>query len=489
MRPQFSRLTAPRRLALPALLLALAAASAPAARADAIDKALYDKAPEVMKFLKDKDYKNVGVLRFKLQIGKGKTTYSGGVINGNMATRLENALLMETDPKNPNPIGIIRDASAAAAAKAPGKHWDLKSAKDRAGLFDYDYPLAWGDKTAKADAFLVGGVKLSEDMKTTTVFINYFDRKSDKDDEVCRLEVTTDRTILADAGKSYVLSRGLIKKRSAEIDPKTGVNKRGKSLDDLMNDNATDSAKTTGDGKASASGVSEYIDFKVFYGDEAQAVGDDPGDGELRLTAPQAGQNVSFRFKNKTQEKLGLLVYINGTSTCEFQRGEPDACRRWVLRPDGKEYPIRGYVDEKDKVFPIKVVDAGDAAIQNELAEKLGQIKIVVFRTGMNPPPKETSEVLVSSRGMDLRSAKSQKRPNPAPKPKNAVEARSLVFKSMGMEVPDWVRSTKVVKKGPNGYMVPDPNSSGNNDGGEEGLLNPTQVGAIVIRYNDKPAN
>ena len=55
------------------------------------------------------------------------------------------------------------------AKAAPGKHWNEKSTKDRAGLFDHSYPLAWGDDKVKPDAFLVGRVKLSEDMKTTTV--------------------------------------------------------------------------------------------------------------------------------------------------------------------------------------------------------------------------------------------------------------------------------------------------------------------------------
>src|SRR6478672_8744053 len=112
MTPQPTRTTALRRLLVPALVLALAACPAAAARADNIDLGLIRKSPEIIKFLKDKDYKNVGVLRFQLKKGKGRATYSGGVINGNMATRLENALLMENDPKNP--IGIIHDASTVA---------------------------------------------------------------------------------------------------------------------------------------------------------------------------------------------------------------------------------------------------------------------------------------------------------------------------------------------------------------------------------------
>jgi hypothetical protein len=483
MRPQ--RL----RLALPALLLALAAASAPAARADAIDKALYDKAPEVMKFLKDKDYKNVGVLRFQLKKGKGKVTYSGGVINGNMATRLENALLMETDPKNPNPIGIIRDAGAVAAAKAPAKHWDESNAKERAALFDYDYPLAWGNKTVKADAFLVGGVKLSEDMKTTTVFITCFDRKSDKDHEVCRLEVTTDRTILADAGQSYVLARGLVKKRSAEIDPKTGENKDGKSLQDLMNDDASKSAKDRDDKKGSGL-ANEYVDFEVTYDDQPQAVTGDPNDGgELRIAPPQTGQTVAFRCTNKTSDKIGLVVYVNGKSTLQYQTEPADNCRRWILPADRKDYWIQGYHDENDVRTKFKIVDPDDALVKNELADKLGQIEVVVFLMGQKSPPVDTQEILVSSRGLRSPSPTIKKRSGMTQKPKTAVEARSLVFKSMGMKVPDHVRPVAVKDRGA-GYIVPDPSLQEKVVIDQLEFPNPTQVATpIVIRYNDKPAN
>ena len=99
------------------LFLALAVSLAPVAKADNIDLELIKKAPEILKFLKDKDYKNVGVLHFQLQKGKGRPTYNGGPINTNMSTRLENALLMEIDPKSP--VGIIRDASTVAASRAP----------------------------------------------------------------------------------------------------------------------------------------------------------------------------------------------------------------------------------------------------------------------------------------------------------------------------------------------------------------------------------
>ena len=95
MRRHPVRLTWLRRPTVAVLVLALVALTAPRTRADNIDLELIKKAPEIIKFLKEKDYKNVGVLKFQLQKGKSRPTYNSGPINSNLPSRLENALLME----------------------------------------------------------------------------------------------------------------------------------------------------------------------------------------------------------------------------------------------------------------------------------------------------------------------------------------------------------------------------------------------------------
>ncbi|HEX5272549.1 MAG TPA: hypothetical protein VFW33_18755 [Gemmataceae bacterium] len=488
MTPQRTRPTAAGRLALPALALALLAWPAPAARADNIDRALLVKAPEIMRYLKDHEYKNVGVLRFKLKRGNAKATYNGGMINSNMAARLENALVAENDPKNP--MGLIHDASAVAAAKAPGKHWDDANPTDRKSLFGYTYPLAWGDDKVKVkpDAFLIGAVKLSTDMKSTTIFIDCFDPKSKDVEEVCKIEnVPNDRTILADAGQSYVLSRSLVKKRSAEVDRKTGKNKYGRTLDEQLNQDAADSAKSRDDQKGGSAG-NDYLEFEVFYGDDAQSVKGDPADGgELRIDPPQVGQKVSFRCKNKTSDKIGLVLFVNGKSTLQNQTDAPDDCRRWVLPADGKDRWIQGFTDEDDNERPLKVVAPGDAALKNELAEKLGLIEVVVFLSSAEPVNKDPNDFLVS-RGVNLRSLSPVVRKRsglPAAKPKNAAEARARVFKSMGLKVPSSDLKGRDIE---GGFIVADPDLIEKRYHEQTDLPNPTQIATpIVIRYNDKP--
>jgi hypothetical protein len=490
MRPHAIR-PALRRLALPALALALAAWASPAVRADNIDVGLVKNAPAVLKFLKDHNYKNVGVLRFQLQKGRRPATYAAGPINGNMATRLENALLLETDTANP--VGIIHDASAVAAAKAPDKHFNENSAKDRAGLFENAYPLAWGDSKVKADAFLHGRVRFSDDMKTTTVQIACFDRKSEEQHKVCEIEVKTDRTVLADAGESYVLKRSLLKKRGSEIG-KDGKDKDGNSLDDLFDKDAADSAKDRNDKKGAsnnAAAVNDYLDFEVRYNDvPQQLIGDPTEGGELRIAAPRTGQSVMFALKNKQSDDIGVVIYVNGKSTLEYMIDPAEKCRRWIIPAGGETFGIRGYVDANDVLTPFRIVGPNDDLIKNELAEKLGMIEAVVFLKGQNGNANNANrnEMLVS-RSLNLRklSPYYQKKLGLKAKPETPAEARSLAYKSAGLRIP-------IKGRGPNdgieGFIVPDPDLKEQLSLEQRDFPNPTPVATpIVIRYNDRSGN
>jgi hypothetical protein len=76
--------------------------------ADNIDEALLDKGPQIREYLLGKKYNTVGVFRFQLQNGTGRPTFVSAPLSGNMAARLENALLRAIDTKKP--IRIIRNA-------------------------------------------------------------------------------------------------------------------------------------------------------------------------------------------------------------------------------------------------------------------------------------------------------------------------------------------------------------------------------------------
>src|SRR5262249_55873775 len=140
------------RASHPILLAALSAVCLPAgARADRTDRALNDKMPAVVEHLRDKGYKNVGVLRFRVGVGKKAARFDNAPFKGNLRARVENLLIMHGGDGEPA-VGVIRDAGRTAAANEVGD-W-LGDERQRKKLFDVEYRLAWGGKKVKADAFL-----------------------------------------------------------------------------------------------------------------------------------------------------------------------------------------------------------------------------------------------------------------------------------------------------------------------------------------------
>jgi len=111
--------------------------AAPAAEPETIDRALLKHAPEILRDLRSHGYKNVGVLKFRVQKEDGPISDRIGLINQSLADRLEIALILADELRAP--LGIIHDASAVAATLPAANH--LKP-EGRRALFGAMYPLA-----------------------------------------------------------------------------------------------------------------------------------------------------------------------------------------------------------------------------------------------------------------------------------------------------------------------------------------------------------
>ena len=164
------------RLAAASLMGLLCALPAPVSAADApsasLDRALQEQAPEILKQLREKGYKNVGVLKFRIKKGTDPVSDKVGTLNMFLADRLEVALILVNSNDPAKQIGIVKKASAVAA-KIPGA--SHVTADGRAKLFQSEYPLAWGDSSVKPDAFLTGIAQVSADLKQITVGVLAFD--------------------------------------------------------------------------------------------------------------------------------------------------------------------------------------------------------------------------------------------------------------------------------------------------------------------------
>src|SRR3954468_4814820 len=190
--------TARSCLLRPAGLFALAVGltASPAARADHIDARLNEVGPKVVESLHKHGYQNVGVLRFRVEQNGKPATFSAGAINGNMADRLENVVVMHNDADESKAVGVIHRAGDTAVKHRVAKWYD--DSAERAKLFKVDdYPLAWGNQKVKADVFLTGVVKVPADMAKTTVVIEAFSAKAPmKMDKVAEFTTDTDRSTL-----------------------------------------------------------------------------------------------------------------------------------------------------------------------------------------------------------------------------------------------------------------------------------------------------
>jgi hypothetical protein len=409
-----------RPLAALALVLGL---SAGAARADHLDAQLNDKGNDIVEVLRKKGVKNVGVLRFRVKEGNRAETFNAGPLNGNLAVRLENVLVMHAGSDEKDALGVIHNAGETAAQHKVGK-WHDSEAEQRKLFAVESYPLAWGNKKVKADAFLTGLVKISSDYKHGTVVIEMM-RTPGKVEKLTEVAFDGDPSLLLDLGKSYSLSKRSL--GSARTAAKTRdlvfeeVKKRNDTATGDTNPGTGDTNPGTGNSGTTPGGNGDQpvvnkdsievggVEFQILSGGQPVAIKakDGANNGGYQIESPEPGKEVVFKITNKTDKTLGVDVKLNGSSVFLEQTDDPANCRVFILKPEEKyrSYTLRGYIiqeseDAKPKVAPFKVLVGEEAQKWREsagqLADKAGTLSITVFEEG----DQTGTEMLVSARGV-----------------------------------------------------------------------------------------
>jgi len=373
------------------LLAALAGVAAPAvARADKLDARLHEEAPKVVQKLLDKKYHNVGVLRFQVEAPGIKPSYTTP-LSGNLVTRVETGLILHAERDGKPAIGVTRDTGTTAQKQKVGA-WTTSTA-ERTKLFAATYPLAWGKESVKADAFITGTVKLSKDMKQTTVTLLVFDKAApSKMEKLDEFTVPTDRNVLRDLGISYSLPQTVraraikLKKRGDEVDqdaveivgkqqkedPK-GDDKPKEDDKPKGDDKPKEDDKPKGDDKPKEDDKPKGDDKPKQKNDTGASPTDiggvavrmlvDDGDAIIRESAtqgdsirwqiesPEAGKKVAFEFTNKTDKKMAVVLRLNGVNVINLQKLEPEFCGKIILNP-GKKAVVRGFIEVDEKEQP-----------------------------------------------------------------------------------------------------------------------------------------
>ncbi len=439
-----------RTLLLPAAVVAGLILSTPS-RADRLDGQLQQRMSELVEKLRAK-YKNVGVLRFRVQEGGRKESYDSP-LSARMAERLETLLITHNAAAEADALGVIHDAGAAAAAKKVGA-WHT-SPKARAKLFAYTYPLAWGRKQVSPDAFLTGKVTLSPDRKKTTVALECFDKDAPNSTTTLgTLDLDTDRFILRDLGYGFVVSRAgkgkLTTSRSTkDEDPFI--------LEEVNKSNPTEDGKGAAppvarDGAADPDNIGGIAVEILVNGKPASIRPAGTAGDAIRwqVECPPPSAKVAIRLKNMlTEKRLGVVLRLNGVSTLNEQRDDPESAYKWVVnprrakkvegfylldtesvkhesateprglkvkkKPDEAAPPAGETKQEEGAKETVKADDGdaprpasgprlkafkvlvGEAAKAAELGEKAGHIDIDVFEEGS---AKEDDEALISTKGL-----------------------------------------------------------------------------------------
>jgi len=382
-------------------------------RADALDVALMDHIEQIRDDLVERRYEAAGVLAFRVQLGKALPTFDGGIIVNSLAQRLETALIVSLQ-EDKHRLLVVRNASASAGAALGAANYRTEA--DRRRLFDVDYRQAWGNPPpkVKADVFLAGKVVVSDDLRKLAVVVECFDRRDPGVvRDVVTFEAPVDRQMLADLGQGFSLSianpRGLL--RAVTEDDVFDAIQKAKAPKPTVPEVATTTepktavpttaqppkpAKTTPvENVSSSTVIPKAVSVVAYYDDVAQTMtldGRRGGNANFVLPTPREGQSLSIGVANLTDEKIGLVVTVNGVSTLYEQKGTPAALKKWILEP-GVDYRIKG-IYQNDGTTYKTIRSLSERASTEHFAdlggdEAAGLIQVHVFRPV--PPAQITS--------------------------------------------------------------------------------------------------
>jgi hypothetical protein len=385
------------------VLVVLGIFAAPARSAD-LEGALLDRARGLVKFSQAKGYRTVGVLKFLGAKDGGDFSDNLGTVNTLLARRLEVALVLANDPRNP--VGVIDDATAVAARTRGANH---RTPEGRRALFATQYRLAWGDPNVRVtpDAFLTGLVEVSKDLRTLRVSFVSFDRTTNRLEPVPGVPdavVANRAAALVEMGESFTV-RGAFDDGKVEAKPKGKEAAEAKPpakgdapKEPAKNDPPADlpkdqdviqQAKDVRDKAARhpAEDPNAPVKLTVLY--DGKPVQVEVRDGKAFVPEPAAGQKVVLVItKDAKAQRYGVVLKVNGENTLDKQRLPDARCRMWVLKSPGESVAVTGYQLGTDRVETFRVLSAPESkAREVNYGADVGTLTMTVFPEGKAPAP------------------------------------------------------------------------------------------------------
>jgi hypothetical protein len=335
---------------------------------ESLERGLLKQAPKLIKYFKDQGYKNVGVLKFLvMREGDKKFSDNVGTMNLLAARRLELALILANDPRNP--VGIIDNASAVASRIAGASHLK-KDARQK--LFTSEYPLAWGKDMVRPDAFVTGKAEISKDLRKLTLSLEVFGRATNKLDpwgEDFQVANSTDR--LAEMGESFQL-RGVFDDGQTDVVKAKNQEKVYEDAIKVHKQQAKHPADPTRQDQ-------QPVTLEVRY--DKRPIPLEFRNGKAFIQEPRQGQSVVFGLKRDAgKEKYGVVLKVNGENTLEKERLPDLSCKKWILYPGLGPWQIDGYYVGKTVEFFRVASEAESQQRAFHYGPDVGTITMTVFR-------------------------------------------------------------------------------------------------------------
>ena len=372
-----------------ASLIALVAVSS--ATAGQLDRKLLENAGAVIDHVSKHKVKNVGILPFQVRKGSRAASLDAAPLARAMPVRLENTLIMALEVDS---FGIVRDPAGSAKA---GDYLTDKAEFDK--LFDAKYERAWDGAKVAVDRFLTGRIEPSPDSRSRTkVSIVSFTKASWKDGKVVptpvvEFEVPTDRTLLADLGYNFALPR-------SALSPKVKPTERTRLAVSLVTRREAGSEAAEGSSSAFTPDDIAGFAFEVRYDGAKQKIEEIVSDKagqkapEYVVPAPPPGAKVVLYLKrtDTSDVTLGVVLKVNGVSTCDKEDADSQLCRRWVYRPDraGADDPYEGFYMGADasSLLRFETIGKERAKSIDQLGHRTGWLDIDVFASQGKDKPK-----------------------------------------------------------------------------------------------------
>lgn len=353
-----------------------------------LEKALLDQAPKLIEQLRKQGCKNVGVLKFRAQKGNQAVTDNVGLLNLNLAHRLEVALILANPFDEEKQLGILRDASGVAAKTKGANHLTTAG---RQSLLRQKYPLAWGKQQVQPDVLLTGVAKIKPDLRSLTVYILAFGKGSEKLQPLLHFEAAPDSQTLYETGASFRL-RGVGQDVAEDVAEVQAVDtaarvQAGQETNPLLDPNAP-------------------ILLEVYYNEQKMPY--QLREGQLYLPEPQAGQTVRLDLvrNERSPMRYGIVLTVNGINTLGKQKLPPLESRMWVMGPQDQRYSLRGFQIDDRTAEPFRVLSQPESqARAMYYGADVGALSLVVFREMRGEPeprllPEEAEDLAALTRGI-----------------------------------------------------------------------------------------